>query len=255
MCVSTSATVAIEEIAATDVSRWFQLYVHRDRRIAEELVHRAHQAGCEAIVVTIDVPFLGRRERDLHNRMDEWMPPDIQMANVVRASSEDHPGSELFDGSSLFFESALTWRDLEWIRGLSPLPLVIKGVMTAEDAVLAVESGVAAIVVSNHGGRQLDGVAGTLDALPEIVDAVGGRAEVLMDGGVRRGTDVVKALALGARAVMIGRPYLWGLAVDGERGVAWVVETLRAELELAMALTGAPAIDAIVRTMVAPAAR
>ena len=255
MCVSTSATATIEDIAATGVRPWFQLYVHRDRRIAEELVHRAHAAGCGAIVLTIDVPFLGLRERDVHNRMDEWMPADMQMANLVRATEEEHPGAEFFGQDSLLFDPSLTWKDLEWLRGLSPLPIVVKGVMTAEDAVLAVESGVDAIVVSNHGGRQLDGIAATVDVLPEVVEAVAGRTEVLMDGGIRRGSDVVKALALGARAVLIGRAYLWGLAADGERGVRWVLDTLRTELELAMALVGAQSVEGIVRTMIAPAPR
>jgi 4-hydroxymandelate oxidase len=254
MCAATSATATIEDVAATGVRPWFQLYVHRNRGVAEELVRRAHAAGCGAIVLTIDVPFLGLRERDVHNRVDEWWPPELQMANLVRPS-DDAPGTQLFQRDPLIFDPSLTWKDLEWLHGLSPLPIVLKGVMTAEDALLAVDAGVDAIVVSNHGGRQLDGVAGTLDVLPEVVEAVAGRVEVLMDGGIRRGSDVVKAVALGARAVMIGRAYLWGLAVDGERGVRWVLETLCTELKLAMALTGAPSVDAIVRTMVAPAPR
>jgi isopentenyl diphosphate isomerase/L-lactate dehydrogenase-like FMN-dependent dehydrogenase len=215
----------------------------------------AVDAGCTALMLTIDVPHLGNRERDVKNRMDAWFPQDVRMENVFQAGAGLYPGAELFDPDSLFFDASLSWRDLEWLRGLSDLPLVIKGVMTAEDALLSVEHGASGVVVSNHGGRQLDGVAGSLDVLPEVVDAVGGRADVLLDGGVRRGTDVVKALALGARAVLIGRPYLWGLAIDGERGVRWVLEKLRAELELAMGLTGTPSVDAIGRSMIGPAAR
>jgi 4-hydroxymandelate oxidase len=253
LCVSTSATTPLGDIVATGVPAWFQLYVHEDRGIAEEMVRQAVDAGCRAIVLTVDVPHLGMRERDVRNDMDGWFPEDIQMDNLVLATAGTYPGSELFDPNSLFFDASLSWRDLEWVGGLSDLPVVIKGVMTAEDASLAVEHGAAAVVVSNHGGRQLDHVSATIDVLPEVVDAVDGRIEVLVDGGIRRGTDVVTALALGARAVMIGRPYLWGLAVAGDRGVRWVIETLRAEVELAMALTGAVSVEAIGSTMVARA--
>jgi 4-hydroxymandelate oxidase len=253
LCVSTSATMPLADIMATGVPAWFQLYVHEDRGISQEMVRMAVDAGCRALVLTVDVPHLGLRERDVKNDMDAWFPEDIQMDNLVSATAGTHPGSELFDPNSLFFDASLSWRDLEWLRGLSELPVVIKGVMTAEDASLAVEHGADAVVVSNHGGRQLDHVSATIDALPEVVDAVAGRIEVLVDGGFRRGTDVVTALALGARAVMIGRPYLWGLAVGGDRGVRWVIEKLRGEIELAMALTGADSVGAIVSSMVAPA--
>ena len=184
--------------------------------------------------------------------MDLWFPDDVTITNVLQAAAEARPGSQPAE-EELWYDPSLTWDDLPWLRGLASLPLVIKGVMTAEDARLAVEHGADGVVVSNHGGRQLDGVAGTLDVLPEVVEAVGGRAEVLLDGGIRRGTDVVKALALGARGVLVGRPCLWGLAIAGEDGVRWVLETLRKELELAMALTGAPSVDAISRATVARA--
>ncbi len=252
MCISTSTTSPIEAIAATGVPRWFQLYVHQDRGIAREVLRLAVEAGCTAIVLTVDLPHMGLRERDVKNRTDQWFPGDVTMELIARAGAIANPG-QTFDPNGLFFDAALTWRDLDWIRESSGLPLLVKGIMTAEDATLAVQHGVAGIVVSNHGGRQLDGVAGTLDVLPEVVEAVGGAAEVLLDGGVRRGTDVVKALALGARAVMVGRPYLWGLAVAGERGVRWVLDTLRTEVELAMGLTGTPSVDAIIPAMVARA--
>jgi 4-hydroxymandelate oxidase len=164
-------------------------------------------------------------------------------------------------GSSLFYyfaeqlDPAVTWDDVEWLTTLSPLPVVLKGVLTAEDARLAVEAGVSGVLVSNHGGRQLDGVPATMDALPEVVDAVQGAAEVLLDGGVRRGTDVLKALGVGARAVLIGRPYLWGLAADGEDGVWQVLELLRGELALALALAGRQGVADVDRSLVAPAPR
>jgi 4-hydroxymandelate oxidase len=255
MCVSTSATAAFEDIADTGVHWWFQLYVHRERAISERLMRHARDAGATAIVLTIDLPYLSVRRRDVRNRMDDWFPSDVRMINIDRAAMELHPGSELFTGDDLWFDSSVTWADLAWVREASGLPVIVKGVMTAEDAVLAAEHGAAAIVVSNHGGRQLDSVAGTMDVLPEVVGAVGDRLEVLVDGGFRRGTDVVKAIALGARAVLVGRPPLWGLAIAGERGVRWVLETLRSEVELAMALVGATSAEGIVRSMVAPAVR
>jgi 4-hydroxymandelate oxidase len=254
MCVSTSATTPLEEVAATGVSRWFQLYVHRDRSTAERLVSRAYDSGYGAVVLTIDVPYLGQRERDVKNRMEQWFPEEIQAASARALSAGDTAGRELFDPESRFFDASLSWEDVHWLRALSPLPIVLKGVMTAEDATMAVEAGVDALVVSNHGGRQLDGSAAALDVLPEVVEAVGDRIDVMVDGGVRRGVDVVKALALGARAVLIGRPYLWGLAIGGEAGVRWVLETLRDELRLAMALTGATGVDKISPSMVGPAA-
>jgi 4-hydroxymandelate oxidase len=255
MCVSTSATAPFEDIAATGVHWWFQLYVHRERAIAERLMADARDAGAAAIVLTVDLPYLSVRRRDVRSRMDDWFPGDVRMVNIDRAATELHPDSELVTGDDLWFDPSLTWPDLAWVREVSGLPVIVKGVMTAEDATLAAEHGATAIVVSNHGGRQLDGVAGTMDVLPEVVDAVGDRLEVLVDGGFRRGADVVKAVALGARAVLVGRPPLWGLAIAGERGVRWVLETLRSELELAMALVGATSVQGIVSSMVAPAAR
>ena len=163
------------------------------------------------------------------------------------------PGSSLFYYFSQQLDPSVTWADVRWLAGISPLPLVLKGLLTAEDARLAVEAGVAGVVVSNHGGRQLDGAPGTMDVLPEVRDAIGGAAEVYLDGGVRRGSDVLKALGLGARAVLIGRPYLWGLATGGEAGVRDVVELLRAELALAVALAGLRRLADIDRSVVAPA--
>jgi isopentenyl diphosphate isomerase/L-lactate dehydrogenase-like FMN-dependent dehydrogenase len=216
MCLATLSTVGLEEAAeaAPDGARWFQLYWGPDRAKVQDLVERAEDAGYRAIVVTVDLPEVGRRERDLRTSFEA----PTQLADVV--------------------DNSLTWRDLEWLREHTSLPLLVKGVLTAEDATLACETGVEGIVVSNHGGRQLDGVAASLDALPEVVEAAGDRAEVLLDSGVRRGTDVVKALALGARAVLAGRAPLWGLAVGGAEGVERVLGLLRDEFELALALCG-----------------
>lgn len=251
MVVSTIATVSLEEIAHTGVARWFQLYVLKDRDLTAELVKRADAAGYSALVLTVDAPLLGRRLRDERNAFT--LPPGIGLANLEGTGLPVAAGSGL---SSFFLDRhdpTLTWESVAWLRSLSSLPLVLKGVLTAEDARLAVEAGADAVVVSNHGGRQLDGAPATIDVLPEVVEAVSGRTEVLVDGGVRRGTDVLKALALGARAVLVGRPYLWGLAVGGESGVRRVLEILRDELKLAMALAGQPSVGGIDRSLVASA--
>jgi isopentenyl diphosphate isomerase/L-lactate dehydrogenase-like FMN-dependent dehydrogenase len=230
MCLSTLSTVSLEEAAeaAPGGARWFQLYWGPDRSQTQGLVERAVAAGYSAIVVTVDLPEVGRRERDLRTGFET--PASL---------------SDVTDNS-------LTWRDLEWLRAHTPLQILVKGILTAEDAVLATEAGVDGIVVSNHGGRQLDGVAASLDALPEVVEAAGDRVELLLDGGVRRGTDVVKALALGARAVLVGRAALYGLAVDGADGVERVLGLLREEVELALALCGCPSPEDVTRAHVGP---
>jgi isopentenyl diphosphate isomerase/L-lactate dehydrogenase-like FMN-dependent dehydrogenase len=228
MCLSTLSTIALDEVAeaAPGGSRWFQLYWGPDRSQVQDLVERAAAAGYRAIVVTVDLPEVGRRERDLRSGFET--PASL---------------SDVTDNS-------LTWRDLEWLRSHTALPILVKGILTAEDAVLATEAGVDGIVVSNHGGRQLDGVAASLDVLSDVVEAVGDRAVVLMDGGVRRGTDVVKALALGAQAVLVGRAALYGLAVGGAEGVERVLGLLREEFELALALCGCPSPEHVARAHV-----
>jgi (S)-2-hydroxy-acid oxidase len=253
MVLSTISTFSLEEVAGVGVSRWFQLYVQRDRNLTAELVRRASDAGYGALVVTADAPYLGRRFRDERNRFA--LPPGIGLANFPGGTFPQVDGSALAAYVRSELDPSLTWRDVAWLRELSDVPVVLKGVLTGEDAALAVEAGASGVVVSNHGGRQLDGVPASIDALPEVVDAVDGRAEVYVDGGIRRGTDVLKALALGARAVLIGRPYLWGLAVDGEAGVRRVLELLREELSLAMALAGRPNLQAVDRSAVMPAPR
>ena len=251
MVVSTIATVSLEDLAATGVRRWFQLYVLKDRDLTAALVKRAHAAGYEAIVLTVDTPLLGRRLRDERNRFT--LPPGIGLANLEGSGLPESSGSGLFSFFLERHDATLMWDDVAWLRSLSPLPLVLKGIVTAEDTRLAVDAGVDAIVVSNHGGRQLDGAPATLDVLPEVVEAAEGRIEVLLDGGIRRGSDVFKALALGARAILVGRPYLWGLAVNGADGVRQVLEIVRDDLMLTMALAGRPRIVDIDRSAVAPA--
>jgi 4-hydroxymandelate oxidase len=251
MVVSTIATVSLEDLAATGVRRWFQLYVLKDRDLTATLVKRAHAAGYEAIVLTVDTPLLGRRLRDERNSFA--LPPGIGLANLEGSGLPESSGSGLFSFFLERHDATLTWDDVAWLRSLSPLPLVLKGIVTAEDTRLAVDAGVDAIVVSNHGGRQLDGAPASLDVLPEVVEAAEGRIEVLLDGGIRRGSDVFKALALGARATLVGRPYLWGLAVNGADGVRQVLEIIRDDLMLTMALAGRSRIVDIDRSAVAPA--
>lgn len=246
-CLSTIATTAIEDVAAAapDSTRWFQLYVFRDRGLTRSLLEEAAAAGFTAVVLTVDLPRLGRRERDL--RTDLHIPVEL-VPNLARARNRH---TELTVEQTLeVIASNVTWQDIERISDDSRLPVLVKGILTAEDALLACESGAAGLVVSNHGGRQLDGVRASIDALPEVVDTVSGRVPVLLDSGVRRGTDVVKALALGAQATLIGRPVAWGLAVDGEDGVARVLELLRAEIELALALLGCRSPAEVTRTHV-----
>ena len=245
MTLSTIATATIEEVAAAapEAARWFQLYWSPDRGIVEDFVARAVAEGYRAVVLTVDLPVSGRRERDLRTGFE--IPAEVSVPAFVAHARASATVSPTQIGQVV--NAGVTWRDLEWLRSLSSLPLVIKGLVTAEDALLACEAGADGIVVSNHGGRQLDGVSATLDALPEVVEAVAGRAEVLMDGGIRRGTDVVKALALGARAVLAGRAPLWGLAVDGAAGVERVLGLLRAEVELALTLCGCSSPDAVTR--------
>jgi 4-hydroxymandelate oxidase len=248
MTLSTIATATIEEVAAAapGAARWFQLYWSPDRGIVEDFVARAVAEDYRAVVLTVDLPVSGRRERDLRTGFE--IPAEVPVPAFVAHARASATVSPTQIGQVV--NAGVTWRDLEWLRSLSSLPLVIKGLVTAEDALLACEAGADGIVVSNHGGRQLDGAAAALDALPEVVEAVAGRAEVLMDGGIRRGTDVVKALALGARAVLAGRAPLWGLAVDGAPGVERVLGLLRAEIELALTLCGCSSPDAVTRAHV-----
>ena len=250
MFLSTSSNYSMEEVSAVaEEPLVFQLY-HRGRDVSEMLVHRAEEAGYVAICLTVDVPVPGPKERDIRNRYVR--PPGIELGNFYGQESvlEKMSGTDETIDWNPPYTPPLTWSELEWLRSLTSLPLIIKGIRTAEDARLCVENGVDGILASNHGGRQMDGTLSAIETLPEIVDAVRGRAEIYMDGGIRRGADVVRALALGARAVLIGRPLFWGLAVDGEQGVVQVLELLRKELERTMGYCGVTSVDGITRSLV-----
>jgi isopentenyl diphosphate isomerase/L-lactate dehydrogenase-like FMN-dependent dehydrogenase len=239
MCLSTLATATPSEVAAAAPAgaRWLQLYVMRDRGVTRAVLDEAVEAGFEAVALTVDAPVAGRRERDF--RTGFRVPAELRVP-FVDAAAGGHPGPLTVQEAFALVDPTFTWDGLADLIDDCPLPVLVKGLITAEDARLAALAGAAGVVVSNHGGRQLDGVAASVDALPEVVDEVGDDLEVLVDGGVRRGTDVVTALALGARAVLVGRPVLWGLAVNGEAGARRVLDILREETARALALCGCP---------------
>ena len=255
MALAYSTNYSIEEVARVATGPlWLQLYHRGDDRgdnLTEMLVHRAEEAGFAAICLTVDAPLSGEKERDIRNQYQALR--DLPLGNFVgeQAMLGLVSGTEEARKWSAQFIPPLTWSGLEWLRSLSSLPLVVKGIRTAEDARLCVENGVDGIQVSNHGGRQIDGTLSSIETLPEIVEAVQGRAEIYMDSGIRRGADVLRALALGARAVLIGRPLFWGLAVDGEAGVRMVLELLRQEVDRAMGYCGVTSVEGINRSMVA----
>jgi 4-hydroxymandelate oxidase len=236
---SISSSRSIEEITAAAAGPvWFQMYLFcRDRDRSEVMIRRAQAAGCRAIVLTVDSPRWGRKERNM--RTEDDLPWQVGNLAALPPSRYRYPEG-----------APATWADVEWLRTITGLPIVIKGLLTAEDAALAANHGAQAVVVSNHGGRQLDGAVASIDALAEVVAAVAGRCEVYLDGGIRRGTDVLKSLALGARAVLVGRPVLWGLAVNGAHGAAEILRLLQEELACAMALSGRPTIRSIDRQLV-----
>jgi len=255
--LSTLSNTAVEEVVAAATGPvWFQLYVYRDRAATEALVRRVEAAGVRALVLTVDAPLLGRRERDVRNGFA--LPPHLGIENLhgVKDPAAQLPARAGDSGLAAYvadlLDPSLTWDAVDWLRSITTLPVLVKGIVRPDDAVRAVERGAAGIVVSNHGGRQLDASPATIEALPRIVDAVSGRAEVLLDGGVRRGTDVVKALACGAKAVLVGRPVLWGLAAGGREGVAAALEVLRRELDLAFALCGCADVAGVTRGLIAP---
>jgi len=238
--LSSLSNTAMEQVLAVAASpRWFQLYIYKDREITRALVQRAEAAGAEAIVLTVDAPGLGTRERDMRNQFT--LPEGLSVENLAplgKGNLPDVTGSGLAAYVRDNFKSDLGFDDLDWLCGCTGLPVVVKGVCRGDDARRATDHGAKALVVSNHGGRQLDTAPATCEVLPHVVDATGDRCEIYADGGIRRGSDVLKAVALGARAVMIGRPILWGLCVAGEQGATHVLEILRRELDEAMLLCG-----------------
>jgi isopentenyl diphosphate isomerase/L-lactate dehydrogenase-like FMN-dependent dehydrogenase len=252
MCVSTLSSTGAAAVAAAipGQARWFQLYAFVDRGVTRELIQSAAAHGYEALVVTVDRPVLGLREREWSSNVRDVSRHGPTEAPAAAGGTS--PGTPPADYSTLI-DPDLRWSDIELFAAESPLPVLVKGIMAAQDAQLAIEHGAQAVIVSNHGGRQLDTVLSGADALAPIVDAVAGRIDVLVDGGIRRGTDVVKALALGAGAVLVGRPLTWGLAVGGAEGAQRVIEILLAEVHNALALSGCPRVTDLDRSFVAPA--
>lgn len=249
MVLSSWATSSVEEVASTGPGiRFFQLYVYKDRNVVAQLVRRAERAGFKAIALTVDTPRLGRREADIKNRF--VLPPHLSLKNFeglnlgTMDKAEDSGLASYVAGQ---IDRSLSWKDIKWLKTITNLPILVKGVLTAEDTRLAIQAGAAGIIVSNHGARQLDYVSATIDALEEVVLAAQGRVPVFLDGGIRRGTDALKALALGAAGVFVGRPVPFALAVDGEAGVKKMIQMLREEFELAMSLVGCTNVKQISR--------
>ncbi|HPF25148.1 MAG TPA: alpha-hydroxy acid oxidase [Steroidobacteraceae bacterium] len=253
LVLSTLSNYPMEQVArAAGCGWWFQLYVYKDRGITRDLVARAIAAGCGAIAVTVDAPVGARRERDVRNAFA--FPANLPMSNLLPAG-ERYAKPELAQGGFMGYvndmlDASLSWRDLDGLVAASSVPVLVKGVVRADDALTALDHGARGIIVSNHGGRQLDTAPATATVLPEIAAAIAGRATVLVDGGIRRGTDILKALALGADAVLVGRPALWGLTVGGEAGVRHVLNLLRAEFDIAMALAGCESLAAVTPDLV-----
>jgi L-lactate dehydrogenase (cytochrome) len=273
--LSTMSICSIEDVAeAVDKPFWFQLYVMKDRGFVRSLIERAAAARCSALVLTIDLQVLGQRHCDVRNGLS--VPPEIRLGNILNIATKPgwalgmlrgkrktfgnlagHAGgttnvNSLASWISTQFDPALSWKDVEWVRGLWPGKLIIKGVLDVDDARLAAKTGASALVVSNHGGRQLDGAPSSISALPKVADAVGGEIEVMFDGGIRSGQDLMRALALGARSCLIGRSYIFGLAAGGQPGVARAIEIIRNELDVTMALCGVNSIKEIGRQVIAP---
>jgi L-lactate dehydrogenase (cytochrome) len=273
-CLSTMSICSIEDVAAAvDKPFWFQLYVMKDRGFVRALIERAAAAKCSALVLTVDLQVLGQRHRDIKNGMT--VPPELRIKNIIDIATKPAwalgiargkrrtfgnivghlGGMENVNSLSQWiagqFDAALSWKDVEWIADQWPGKLILKGILDVEDARMAVKSGAAALVVSNHGGRQLDGALSSIAALPPIVEAVGSSIEVLFDGGIRSGQDIVRAVALGARACLSGRAYIYGLGAGGQAGVARAIEIIRNELDVSMALTGVTSVDEIDRRVIA----
>jgi 4-hydroxymandelate oxidase len=253
MVVSSLSNTLIETIASAATGPvWFQLYINKDRGFTRELIARAEKSGYRALMVTVDTPEWGRRERDVRNGFH--LPPGLSAVNLLPSNERGEVigqhGAGMGQAFTWMLDASTSWKDVEWICSVTRLPILLKGICRPEDARLALQHGARGIVVSNHGGRQMDTAPATIEVLPAIADAVGGKMQILMDGGVRRGLDVLKALALGATAVQVGRPVLWGLAAGGQEGVTNALNILRQELDLAMALSGCPDLSGISRDLV-----
>lgn len=250
MVLSTQASVLLEDVAAqASAPMWFQLYIQPDRDFTATLVRRAEQAGYRALVITIDAPVTGLRNRE--QRAGFALPPGIEAVNLHGMRQLPPAGPEAMLFGTPVLTCVPTWEDIRWLRGLTNLPIILKGIVDPADARRAIDAGANGLIVSNHGGRALDGVPATIDLLSDVVASVNGEVPVLMDGGIRRGNDVLRALALGAKAVLIGRPYIHALAAAGALGVAHCLRILRAELELAMTLTGCPTLAEIDHSIIA----
>ncbi|XP_066260714.1 2-Hydroxyacid oxidase 1 [Euwallacea similis] len=253
--LSTIATSSIEEVAAAAprAIKWFQLYIYNDRNVTVNLVRRAEAAGFKALVLTVDTPFFGLRLADMRNRFK--LPPYLRLANFegqnsIQVNIKGENTESALNNLGNLFDASVEWDDIEWLKSITYLPIILKGILTAEDALRAVDVGAAGILVSNHGARQVDGWPASIEALPEIVDTVGDILEIYMDGGITDGTDVFKALALGAKMVFMGRPALWGLTCGGEDGVKKILSILKTDFEYAMAISGCANVNEINRSMV-----
>ncbi|XP_043275920.1 hydroxyacid oxidase 1 isoform X2 [Venturia canescens] len=252
--LSTISTSSIEEVAAAapKAVKWFQLYILRDRNLTLELIRRAEKSDYRALVVTVDAPIFGTRRSDVRNKFS--LPGHLKLANFIGPLSNKIHSAENGSGLQAYvtdsFDDSLSWDDISWLKTVTKLPVIVKGILTAEDALLSIKYGANGIVVSNHGARQIDGTAATIEVLPEIVRAVGNKVEIYLDGGVTQGTDVLKALALGAKMVFIGRPMIWGLACGGEKGAKDILEIFRSEIDQTFALTGCRTVSEVTRDLV-----
>jgi isopentenyl diphosphate isomerase/L-lactate dehydrogenase-like FMN-dependent dehydrogenase len=252
MTISSLATCRLEEIAEAAGSEfWFQLYVNKDREFTKQMVQRAEAAGCKALVVTVDTPVWGVRERDVRNGFH--LPAGLSAVNLDKVNSNGqmgNAGNGMGDAFGWMLDAALTWKDIDWLCSITSMPVLLKGICRADDALLAMEHGAGGIIISNHGGRQLDGAPSTIEVLPLLAEVVNKKLPLMIDGGIRRGTDLLKAIALGADAVLVGRPVIWGLAAGGQEGVEKILGILKHEFDLAMALAGCKAISEITADLV-----